>query len=144
MTGKITFIKISTLTLFLLMLYGCFGGDGGLKYRKAEFNRDPQELLEDLKKIQNFENADIKWRARQFGDSTTQVLEVYLINGQNISPNDSLRKELSRTAMKTALLSIDNDTAYDSFVVFINSSTKEGMMQMNTSQAYEFTLNELK
>lgn len=132
-------IAIITLTIALT---SCFGG--GPKYKEAKFNREPQEVINELKSLHDFENANIKWTVSRFGDNVSHNLKVFLTNGKNMPKEDSLKSKIGKEAMQLVLNSIENDTAYTDFIVYFINETKNGAVNMRTEKPFTYELSEFE
>lgn len=119
---------------------GCFGSD--FKYKEAQFNREYQEVVNDLKALHDFENAYIKWSVSKFGQKVNHTLKVYLKNGRDIPEPDSLKHAIGKAAMQLVLNSIDNDTAYTDFVVYFISEIRNGTVNMKRETPFAYRLEE--
>ncbi len=137
---KKSFTQLAVFVFITAVLVGCFGGN----YKKAEFNRDINEVIVDLKKINDFEDANIKWTVSQFGDNVSHNLKVILKNGKDLPKEDSLLNEIGKDAMRLVVESIDNDTAYTDFIVYFLTENKKGMMNMRMEKPFTYELDELK
>jgi hypothetical protein len=133
--------KIFYLTVVILIT-GCIGND--LKYKEAKFNRDPQEVIEDLKRIHDFENANIKWTVSQFDQDISHNLKVFLTNGKNLPESDSLKNKIGKEAMQLVLNSIENDTAYNDFVVYFITENKNGVVNIRSEIPFSYQLEDFE
>ena len=100
-------------------------------------------MIDDLKKLGDFEDANIKWTVSRFGESVSHNLKVYLMNGLPLA-NDSLRNIFGKDAMRLVLNSIENDTAYNNFIVYFISENKVGTMRMKTELPYSYKLEDFE
>lgn len=139
------------LSMFCALLFtGCLseGTDSRVKNSETEesiafeFNRDPQEAYEEMMKLSDFDKANMISRVMAFQGISEQTLQLFLSRGVDVPTNDSLRKELGRTALKIAVGSIDNAADYDDFVVFIHTGMLNGE-EVSLAESYRFTLKEL-
>jgi hypothetical protein len=133
--------RLIYLTIAIL-LTSCFKSD--LKYKEAKFNREPQEVIEELKELHDFENANIKWTVSRFDQDISHHLKVFLTNGQNLPESDSLKNQIGKEAMQIVLNSIENDTAYNDFVVYFITDIKNGVVKIGSEIPFSYQLEDFK
>lgn len=132
------------MVIVLLAVASCMGDFKMPEMKQAQFNREPELVIQELKEMGDFEDANIKWSSFAIGDSVSHRLKVILINGQNLPAEDSALNHMGRLAMQTVLNSIDNDTAYNQFIVYFSESKKEGGITRMKEQPYSYSLSEFK
>ena len=129
------------IAILIIILSGC---SGNFKIDKAKFNRDPKEVIKELKNIDSFENVDVKWAVNNYNRNVTNLLNINLINGNKSSKDDSARKAIGKEAMSKLLKSIDNDSSYDKFVVNFIFQKSTGIVTQKRKVSYMYKLNDFK
>lgn len=112
--------------------------------KQAKFQKDSEVVIDELKSLNDFENAGIKWSARSFDNNTTNILTVQLLNGKDLTDNETELRNLGKAALTIVNHSIENESDYDKFeVVFVqNSST--GPVTTAFTKSFEYSLDELR
>jgi hypothetical protein len=134
----------TTCGLFVFIMVFLISCMSNLDYKEAKFNREPKEVIEELKMLKGFENANIKWTVSSFGDSVSQNLKVYLTNGENLPKSDSSLLEIGKNAMSIVVSSINNESDYNNFIVYFVTRKKVGTMTYNSEEPFEYKLSELE
>lgn len=132
-----------TTTLLFSILLG-FQSCSLPEVKQAEFERDTVEVINDLKKLSDFEDAGIYFSARSFKEETTYILRIQLVNGKNLSTDASELKELGKEALVIVVNSIENEIDYDKFQVVFVQSESIGPVSSSSTEPFEYTLADLK
>lgn len=112
--------------------------------KEAKFQKDTNEVIEELKSLSDFEDAGIRWSASSFDDKTTNILIVQLLNGKGLSDNEEELRDLGREAMRIVNGSIENETDYDKFQVVFVRQDSAGPATKSVTKPFEYSLDELK
>jgi hypothetical protein len=134
----------TTSGLFVFSMVFLISCMSNLEYKEAKFNRAPKEVIEELKMLNGFDNANIKWTVSSFGDSVSQNLKVFLTNGENLPKSDSALFEIGKNAMSIVVSSINNESDYNNFIVYFVTRKKVGTMTYGSEKQFEYKLSELE
>jgi hypothetical protein len=121
------------LLIFASVVFGCKFPE----VKSPKFNRDSAAVIEDLKKLGKFENANIKSATRSFNDKTTSSLTIELINGEDLPAQGGL-ESLGKEAVKIVMTSIENVKDYESFRVEFVSKQSAGIASASSSTVFDF------
>jgi hypothetical protein len=111
--------------------------------KKANFERDQQEVIADVKNLHDFEEVNLKFSTTSFDGHTTHMLIVELLNGNFPNGDDNL-KRIGKDVLKIVLNSISNESDYSKFkVVFVNKGSA-GIVTTSVTRPYEYELKDIK
>ena len=79
---------------------------------RIEYTRDELLILQDLKNLVSFEDAEIVFEKDQ------THLKVYLENGKHINESNDFKNGIGKAAMKLVLNSIEDTSQYSEFTVY--------------------------
>ena len=111
---------------------------------EAKFERDSQEIINDLKALSDFEDAGIRWSATSFKEETKHILYIQLLNGQDLSEKDAELKEIGKKALKIVINSIENEEEYDKFQTVFIQKTSVGPVSKSYTKPFNYSLEELE
>lgn len=112
--------------------------------KQAKFERDSEQVINDLIVLGNFEDARVNFSASSFKGEATNLLSIQLINGTNLNEDASELRNLGREALKILVNSIENEDDYDRFQVIFVQKESEGLVNNNINKPYEYKLEELE
>jgi hypothetical protein len=136
---KRTILQILTIGI-LFVLKGCSLPE----VKQAKFQKDTNEVINELKSLKNFEDAGIRWSANSFDNKTTNILIVQLLNGKGLTDNETELHNLGKEAMKIVNESIENELDYDEFQVVFIQKASAGLVSTSFTRSFEYSLEELK
>lgn len=133
-------ITLTLISAILLLVHSC-----SLPQVKTPiFERETQEIVDDLKALHDFEDAGINWKATTFsGEGTTNILSITLLNGENLSEDNDKLKDVGKEAFKILINSIENEHEYDSFQVIFMQKESFGLVNKSFSKQFVFDLQDL-
>ncbi|WP_436516244.1 hypothetical protein [Ekhidna sp. To15] len=102
----------------LSLLIGCSFPEA----KPPKFQKDTDVLVNELKSIRNFKDADITWNASSMNNATKYSLNISLYNGE-ISNNEEMLRTISIEAIQIVISSISNESEFDEFSVEIIQKT---------------------
>ena len=112
--------------------------------KKAKFQKDTKEVINELKSLKDFEEAEIKWSASSLDNKTTNILIVHLLNGKDLTDNEADLRDLGKEAIKIVISSIENEKDYDKFQVVFIQKASTGLVTTSFTRPFEYSLDELK
>lgn len=141
MKNKMKHLTRLTLSAALLLLL--FQACKMPEMKEPKFEQDPDQLIAELKELSDFENADIRWSARNFKDTTTYYLVVNLIKGEDLPEDDAGLEKLGKKAMKLVVNSVENKSDFDIFRVVFGKVKKSGVVTRSSKNPFEYSLSDL-
>ena len=107
------------------------------------WERDPSDIVEDLKQLGGFEAAEIRWRALDL-EEPHHTLYLKLHNGQIDGQDNAQMRELGRKSLQLVAESIGNESDYDALqAIFVNTSST-GPVKSSSEVPFEYTIEEIK
>lgn len=107
-----------TLILLTSLVIGCSLPE----VTEAKFEREFEHVQADLKALDSFENAGVRWSATSFKGESTQSLIVELLNGTE--EDEARMRKIGESAMRIVFDSVENEDEFDIYeVVFIQQSS---------------------
>lgn len=112
--------------------------------KQAKFQKDSEVVIDELKSLNDFEDAGIKWSARSFDNKTTNILIVQLLNGKDLTDNEIELRNLGKAALTIVNNSIENESDYDKFEVVFVQKSSTGPVTTAFTKPFEYSLDELR
>jgi hypothetical protein len=110
--------------------------------KTIKFERESSEVIEDLKKLGNFDSANVGVSMSSINGKSTSSLKIDLTNGENLPSGDEL-KELARKAFEIVVNSIENENDYSFCRVEIVDEQSIGIVKANSKTTFEFNQADL-
>ncbi len=133
-------------TKLLILLAAVFSLTGCSlpEIKTAEFKTDQKVVLNRVKDIKDFEEANVAVSATSFDGKTTQYLTLTLINGKDMPDSESELKEIGKEALNTVVSSIANQQDYERFSVKFIQQNSVGLLNTKTGRSFSYSFKDLQ
>ena len=133
--------------IYLTMVTLLIGATSYLNKAEAQtsdlqFNRNVDELVSELKELDEFEDANIKTTANESEEETGRHLKIYLKNGKHLNESNSFKNQIGKEAMQLVLNSIENGSDFSDFTVYFVTEKEYGGMDMRSENPFPYTLKD--
>ena len=110
---------------------------------EAKFEKEPDEIINELKLLKNFEDAGIRWNVTTSGEESFHSLQVQLLNGENLSEDNEELKKIGKKAFKIVFNSIENESEYDGFNVMFVQKKNIGIVSSSFNKGFGYKYEEI-
>ena len=110
---------------------------------EAKFEKETEEIINELKLLKNFEDAGIRWHVTTSGEKNFHSLQVQLLNGEDLSEDEEILKKIGKEALKIVFNSIENEEEYDGFNVMFIQKKSIGIVSSSFNKGFGYKYEEI-